>query len=216
MQKPFAEAEDEHEILGRVAKGDLVPLRKLNPNVPVDLLTVVDKALEVQPEKRYATAAGLAEDLERWLQNIPVLARPASGLDRLRKYIAREPVQTLGFLVLLLSVMLLGTINRTAQTNARAEAGELALQHVQAVEKQDPTGMTLFARQLEELGMSREAMLYYGRAAETGHPHAMYNLGRLLLEGDAELRDEVAGKDWLRRAANRGHPEAIELLQRKG
>jgi serine/threonine protein kinase len=213
LQKPFSECEDEHQILTRAAQGHQTPLRRIAPRVPADLETIVSKALEVLPQDRYTSAAAFADDLDCWLHGRPITARPAGLVERARKYVKREPVPTLTVLVLVLSVVLLATINRTAKANARARAGQLAMHHIQAVEKNDPTGIALFAHRLEQLGMQEDAIRYLTRAAEADHVDAMYNLGRLLLKGKKQVRNLEAAEVWLRRAAIRGHPEARALLE---
>jgi serine/threonine-protein kinase len=55
-----------------------------------DIDTIVLKALRKAPAERYATARELADDLERWLQGRPVMARPDCFLYRLRKFIGRN------------------------------------------------------------------------------------------------------------------------------
>jgi serine/threonine protein kinase/Tfp pilus assembly protein PilF len=57
-----------------------------------DLDTIVMKALEKDPSRRYGTAAELAADIGRYLFHEPVLARPASATYRTRKYVRRHPV----------------------------------------------------------------------------------------------------------------------------
>ena len=66
--------------LMQAATQDPVPPRSLNSVIPVDLETVCLKCLEKSPEQRYASARALAEELDRFLKNEPVLARPASAL----------------------------------------------------------------------------------------------------------------------------------------
>ena len=47
-------------------------LRQLDPAIPRDLETIVHKAIEQDPAHRYATAAALAEDLRRFLEDRPI------------------------------------------------------------------------------------------------------------------------------------------------
>ncbi len=56
-----------------------------------DLEIICLKCLDKDPGRRYATAADLSEDLERWLRHEPILARPASQSERLRKWTKRHP-----------------------------------------------------------------------------------------------------------------------------
>lgn len=55
-----------------------------------DLEAIVLKALEKEPARRYASVAGLAGDLDRYLSNLPILARPPSTLYQLRMMIRRN------------------------------------------------------------------------------------------------------------------------------
>ena len=55
-----------------------------------DLQTIVAKALEKEPDGRYQSAAALAEDVERYLDNQPILAHPPSTIYHLKKLVARH------------------------------------------------------------------------------------------------------------------------------
>ncbi len=55
-----------------------------------DLDTIVAKALEKDPDRRYQSAAALSEDLARYIAAQPILARPPSAVYHLRKAIARN------------------------------------------------------------------------------------------------------------------------------
>src|SRR5215510_13908435 len=57
-----------------------------------DVETIALKALEKEPERRYRSAAALAEDVTRYLTNQPIQARPPSALYQLRKLVARHKI----------------------------------------------------------------------------------------------------------------------------
>lgn len=57
-----------------------------------DLDTIVMKAIAKEPERRYASVDGLADDLQRFLDGEPVRARPSTAGYRLRKYVQRHRV----------------------------------------------------------------------------------------------------------------------------
>src|SRR5678815_1818605 len=63
--------------------------RLLNSKIDRDLSTICLKCLEKDPKRRYPTAAGLAEDLERWLKHEPILARHTGIFTHGRKWVRR-------------------------------------------------------------------------------------------------------------------------------
>ncbi len=86
---PFS-GESTAEILLQILEKDPIPPRKIQPSIPHDVETIVLKCLEKEPHRRYESARALAEDLRRYLEGEPILARRASPIyrwyKRLRKY----------------------------------------------------------------------------------------------------------------------------------
>ncbi len=75
--------------------------RKVNPNVPLDLETICLKCLEKRMERRYHSARQLGEELQRYLNHEPILARPASGLRKSWSWLQRHPWVVSGVATLL-------------------------------------------------------------------------------------------------------------------
>ncbi len=78
------------EVLRRVESGLIEPLRRANPRLPRDLQTIVHKAVEPDPARRYQSADELADDLERLLNLQPIRARPAGPITRTTKFLRRN------------------------------------------------------------------------------------------------------------------------------
>lgn len=89
-QPPFS-GETPMETLRQVAGGEVPDPRKLVPGLDRDLATICLKCMNSDPLRRYHTASDLADDLERWLRDEPVLARPAGTLERITKWSRRHP-----------------------------------------------------------------------------------------------------------------------------
>ena len=89
LQRPFQAATLAAELQARTSES-AQPVRRGNPAVPTDLATVVATAMAHEPARRYASAAALADDLRRWRELRPVLARPASLWRVLQRWLQRN------------------------------------------------------------------------------------------------------------------------------
>jgi WD40 repeat protein len=78
-------------ILKQILDDEPRPPRRLNDRVPIDLETVCLKCLSKEPRDRYSSAAHLADDLRRFRQGRPILARRASWRERAAKWARRNP-----------------------------------------------------------------------------------------------------------------------------
>src|SRR5262249_52870797 len=79
------------DTLLQVLDQEPVPPGRLNHAVPRDLETICLKCLRKEASSRYSTAAGLDDDLRRWLENKPILARPVSLRERAWFWCKRRP-----------------------------------------------------------------------------------------------------------------------------
>lgn len=103
--KPPFEGDSTVEVLAKVIHEDPVPVRHHNPQLPVDLETIVQKCLQKEPERRYETAEALSQDLGRFLDGEPILARPASWAYRAKKRIQKYPVVSVVLTIAFLTVI---------------------------------------------------------------------------------------------------------------
>jgi serine/threonine protein kinase len=78
------------DTLQQVCNDEPVAVRRLQPRVPRDLDTITLKCLEKDPNRRYGTAEALADDLGRYLDGKPIIARPINNLERAWRWCRRN------------------------------------------------------------------------------------------------------------------------------
>jgi serine/threonine-protein kinase len=89
--RPPFRAETPSETVHQVIYQDPAPPSRLNAKVPRELETICLKCLHKQPERRYDSAAQLADDLNRFREGRPILARPPGLGGRLWRWTRRNP-----------------------------------------------------------------------------------------------------------------------------
>jgi serine/threonine protein kinase/Tfp pilus assembly protein PilF len=104
---------DRADLLRQIAFEEPRPPRRVNSAVPVELETVVLKAMAKERKDRYASAQELADDLRRFLDNQPIRARRPALSERLMKWASRHRGAVLTAAVLLV-VALAGAITSAA------------------------------------------------------------------------------------------------------
>ena len=134
---PFR-GKDQRQILKQLEENDPVPLTRLVPGCPPDLETICLKCLEKKPENRYATAEALAGDLDAFLENRPITARPVGFLEKSGKWISRNKiVSSLAFAAILSLVLgLVFSILFAWRANEEAFAAKLAKAKAEGLQKQ--------------------------------------------------------------------------------
>lgn len=110
---PIFSGSDRPTLLLQILNEDPRPLRQIDRAIPVELETIVLKATAKSPAERYATAGDMAADLRRYLDEIPILARRPTLVDRSRKWMRRHP-SFVGAAVLLLICGVIGLMVTTA------------------------------------------------------------------------------------------------------
>jgi serine/threonine protein kinase len=78
--RPVFEGDDRLELLRKIAEDEPAAPRRIHPAIPRDLETIVRKAMAKDPAGRYQTALELADDLGRFLDDLPILARPPGAI----------------------------------------------------------------------------------------------------------------------------------------
>ncbi len=103
--KPPFQAATALETMQLVREEEPVPLRTVLPSVPRDLETICLKCLQKDREQRYSTAELLADDLQRFIENRPIQARPSSLFERTYRWTRRKPVAAFLLFTLVLTAI---------------------------------------------------------------------------------------------------------------
>jgi WD40 repeat protein len=143
--RPPFRGETSTETLRLVIESDHIAPRTLRPRLPRDLETICLKCLSKDSARRYATARALGEDLRRFLEHEPILARPITPIRRAGRWARRHPMlsSSLSLAVLMAAAAIVGLLYRNGLVQrharelerqvARADAGErLARRHLDA------------------------------------------------------------------------------------
>jgi hypothetical protein len=105
-------------VMAALPHRDPPPLRTVRAELPRDLVAIVERAMERDPRRRYATAALLAADFRAFLEHRPVSARPLSALQRRWRAVRRAPAKALGGLAAILAVVLVAAVLPLQQQQA--------------------------------------------------------------------------------------------------
>lgn len=89
MRPAFNES-DRNKLIAQVSQEAPPRLDKLNAEIPRDLVTIIQKAIERDPAHRYQTAGEMAEDLQRFIDDEPIRARRVSPVERFVRWSRRN------------------------------------------------------------------------------------------------------------------------------
>ncbi len=152
---PFT-AKTQNELLRKIIEEEPQPPRQARQGVPAELDTICLKALRKDKRERYATALEMAEDLERYLEGTPILARPEAPWAALVRRAQRNKNTTLAIagaaLVAVLALVFVGWLvveHRKAIDKEKAEAA--AREEAERLRREEED------RKAKELQAAREA-----------------------------------------------------------
>jgi serine/threonine-protein kinase len=109
--RPAFEGSERNSLIRRVTTESPASLRKVDPRVPRDLETIIAKAIEREPERRYQSSGDLAEDLRLFLDDKPIRARRTNLPERVWRWSRRNRAlaATSCAILLLLAVFAIGS-----------------------------------------------------------------------------------------------------------
>ena len=129
--KPAFDGDSSATFSQRMRGCEIPRPRSVNPAVPRDLETIILKATAREPSARYATSAALAEDLRRFCDDRPILARRSTLIERLWRWSRRNPALAFATTSVILLLGLVAGISTTARFRVEA-----ALEKTRKAQKQ--------------------------------------------------------------------------------
>ena len=129
--RPAFAGYDREVLLRRIASEEPPSLRRVAPSIPRELETIVAKAMSKEPAERYVTARDLADDLKRFLEDRPILARPPSLSDQFAKWSRRKR----GLVISAVALLAVGLVALSVSTfliwreQQLTRAKEISLRH---------------------------------------------------------------------------------------
>ena len=108
--RPLFGESDRSALLHRILHAEPPHPRSIDPSIPRDLETIILKSTDKLPSGRYATARDLAEDLRRFLEDRPILARRPGLVERSVRWARRHRALLATAVVGILLSMVIGTI----------------------------------------------------------------------------------------------------------
>ena len=187
------------------------PLRQIDPSISPDLEAIALHALQKDKRDRYQSAAALAQDVQRYLNNQPVEARSASGLYLLRKAISvnrrRIGLASAAALVLAGALVIAGIGLSNAQNASRREAQ----QREQA--RQDQIRLRAVSELLRQtLPAADPRHPEIGSAVSAGLARLYLNLESGAYASEPELDQEIR-RLWGRVYTGLGHGKGAGLVE---
>ena len=125
--RPAFEETVPSSLIQKITQGEAMPLRQVQPGVPRDLETIVAKAAAREAGHRYASASELADDLRRFVNDLPIHARRVTAAERVWRWSRRNPLLaalSASSIVLLLAITLLSSLGYVQVRHAYDQADQ--------------------------------------------------------------------------------------------
>ena len=177
LQRAFPGTTHE-ELLHQITHVDPPPARSIDRTIPRELEIILGKAMAKEPSERYASARQFADDLQRFLKDEPILARPPSVWNKTLKWTRRHKALTLSAITMLVVGFIASTISTflIARQQGLTETAR-RLEHTRAIEANRQQ-----RRAERSWQQARQAVDFFSRMAITMDQPQVSNERRDMLE----------------------------------
>jgi serine/threonine protein kinase len=201
FQPAFAST-DQTELLSQILFKDPTPPRKTVPTVPIDLQTICLKALEKNPGGRYHSAREMANDLNLYLGDMPIVARPQGPLQRAFKLVRRRRMESIAVaagVLLIGAITIGGFVYGKLQTELRAKLMVAGNQYWQEDQNWDAAEKcfveVLSGRPSHEQALINLANMFKDKYNDTGDEEALQSAEKWLDRGIEANPDSVHARN---------------------
>jgi tetratricopeptide (TPR) repeat protein/predicted Ser/Thr protein kinase len=121
-QSPHDLTGSRQEVLHRIAAGQVKRPRQVCAQIDRDLESLLLKSLDPDPDRRYAAAAGLADDIWNYLKGIPLIAGPPGASYKLRKFVKRNKTLVVATALMMFAITAATVLSLTMYVRAQVQA----------------------------------------------------------------------------------------------
>ena len=210
---PYSLSRHLHEAVQTIREVDAAPLSSLSRVYRGDIETIVSKALEKDKERRYGSAAEFAADIRRYLEDLPIAAKPASTSYQLRKFVRRHKALVAGTVTVIFTLAAGVVVSTWEAVQARraermaAEQRDRANRNAQMAEK----SRNLATKQAQ-LALNTIYQVITGTEEKLGHVAGTGPLRRELLETAMKNLDEISRTAVTSSSADRTMGVALQRM----
>jgi serine/threonine protein kinase len=188
--RPARDAVQRDELIRQVSDHAPPCLRRLVPDIPRDLETIIHKSIEADPRRRYQETTQLVADLEHFASDRPILARPIGYVERIWRWCRRNPL--VAATTLAASVAVAASLSVAFASMLTAKNDAVAAAATETALRREADNRTVEAR--ENLRFARKTVSRYltvmGESDEL-KARGLEPFRRKLLENAREFYDQL-------------------------
>ncbi|MCA9061872.1 MAG: protein kinase [Planctomycetaceae bacterium] len=186
--RPAFPGTDRASLIRMVCHGQPPAPRRVTPEIPRTLETIIQKAISREPESRYQTAGQMAEDLLSFMQDRPIRARRPTSIERSLLWLRRNPLvaSLVGFIFVLMTVLTVVSTVAAFRLEVTNQQVETALEQVSDAEQEQRAANDRAVQSLFEAYVAQARAERYG-----GRPGRHFNSLAAIRQASA-LRDRLS------------------------
>jgi len=199
--QPIFIGQNQQELLRQILHDEPRAPRAVEPAIPIELETIILKAVSKNPADRYASAKEMADDLQRFLDDKPIHAKRPGAIERVRKWSRRHPSVVAATLV----VLFFGAVGFAASTVVVARSLERETKRAEEAEQRFKLARRSADQMIElaEVEMADNPALMNLRRQVLESALAYYQELIELRQGDPDAQADLTGtRDHVKRILN--------------